>query len=254
MAKTGYTIIYWNTWFEMQDGSRGDGTSINQRLGKLIVEYSPDAFGLNEVFANTKTGESPLLEFLKKAGYNTHFCEFGQTANGWSVGSALATRQKLKRVVNHQYGPNTQSRRRLFKNHASRLIEGRVDIGGTEITILVNHFCALNPVDFRTHIRQRRGYRQIITNINSKNLIIGGDYNETKYMLSWPRTPKSLERKTGNLRQPTWRFNGKRRYLVMANLDNIFYLTTGRLNLQGFQVLDRWPSDHSPLLARFEIR
>ncbi len=253
MRKTDFTVLFWNLWFEMQDGSRGDGKVLKQRLEKIIEDYSPDLFGLNEVFANLNTDESPILELLEKSGYNVHFCEFGQTAHGWSVGSALATKRKLKRVAEHHFGPNTHSRRKLFKDHQSMLLEGRVDVGGTEITILVNHLCALNPVDFGTHLRQRKGLRKTINSIKAKNLIIGGDYNETKYLASWPRTPKNFKRHTGKLFAPTWRLNGKKRYLLFANLDNLLYKTDGNLVLQSFSLLDRWPSDHSPLLAKFEI-
>jgi exonuclease III len=197
MRKQNFTIIYWNLWFEMQDGSRGDGSLLCQRLDELIKKYSPDAFGLNEAYAHTETGKSPVLDHLRKNGYHIHFCEFGQTANGWAVGSAIATKRKLKRVVSHSYGDNTQSKRRRFINHQSQLIEARLDFGGTEVTILVNHMCSPHLVDWGTHLRQRKGYRRLIASIKNKNLIIGGDYNETKYMASWPRTPKNLKRKTG---------------------------------------------------------
>ena len=40
---------------------------------------------------------------------------------------------------------------------------------------------------------------------------------------------------------------------LQANYDNIFWTKCGNLHLEEFKILDRNPSDHTPLIARFTV-
>jgi endonuclease/exonuclease/phosphatase (EEP) superfamily protein YafD len=85
-----------------------------------------------------------------------------------------------------------------------------------------------------------------------KATIIGGDFNQFKFMPRLWKSRQHYHRATGSLLNPTWRLMGK--LPIQANYDNIFWTKCGVLNLEEFKVLDRNPSDHAPLIARFSVR
>ncbi|HSX32329.1 MAG TPA: hypothetical protein VLF43_03640 [Candidatus Saccharimonadales bacterium] len=82
--------------------------------------------------------------------------------------------------------------------------------------------------------------------------IIGGDFNQFKFMPRMWGAKSIYHRATGTLFNPTWRLIGKIP-LVQANYDNIFWTKCDTLQLEEFKVLGRHPSDHAPLIARFAL-
>lgn len=252
MKAANFTIIYWNTWYEMQNGKRDDGTLVCGKLDALIKNYSPAVFGLNEVFVHAN-GRSPVNDYLMSINYHIHFVPIVTLQNGSMIGSTFASKHKPTKVVDHILAGETPSNTKWYKDYKAQLIETELRIGDCRVTILVNHLRVLIMKDWRVHIKQRKSYEAIVKNIENTNLIIGGDFNETKYMLPWWRTPKHLKRKTGSFYNPTWRPNGKKRLLLFANYDHMLYAANGRLTLKQFSVLGRRPSDHAPLLGQFEI-
>ncbi len=238
----------------MQDDSRGDGTKICKKLEQLITEYNPDVFGLNEVIINRQTKTSPLLELLKKSGYHIHFASFGAISAGVEIGSVFASRKKVQRISEHPLGNDTYWLKRDWHDFRLQLVEANIDVGGTPISVFVNHFVVLRPGNWRRHLRQREKYHRLIKSVHERNVIIGGDFNEFKWLLSGLDRLTGFQRKTGTFLNPTWRWNGQKRLIVRANYDNIFYKTSSRLNLKHFRVLDMHPSDHAPLLAVFSVQ
>lgn len=248
-----FTTIFWNTWFEMQDGTRGDGTLVAKRLQELIDTYNPDVFGLNEVYFRTSQDRSLLVTVLVENGYHTHFAMQTVGDKDQVIGNLFASRQKPISVTDHAFGGNAKSHISWYKEYSPRLIEAKLRINGEVVTVIVVHLCVLVPSDILTHIRHRRSYDQMIDTLDSKNLVIGGDFNELKYMPPWLHLPSRFKRKTGTLYNPTLLLNGKRSGLLRGNVDNVVYSTDGSIRLANFEVLDRAPSDHAPLLARFRV-
>ncbi len=248
------TIIFWNTWFHVQNGQRDNGQQLLRRLGYLIQEHEPDVLGLNEVLVSRHDGSSPVIDYLKSNGYFCHFAVISSIDADWLVGNLFASKNKPVSITEHVLGIDTQARRRGYDNCDVKAIQGTIRIGDASITILVNYLCSLLPADWGTHIAHRRNYEKLVGSIKNKNLIVGGDFNETKYMLPWLRLPRHLQRKTGTLFNPTWRLNGQKKYLAFANYDNMLYRKDGQLKLHTFKVLNRQPSDHAPLLAVFEVQ
>jgi endonuclease/exonuclease/phosphatase family metal-dependent hydrolase len=244
------SVIFWNVWYWSQDGKFDSGQALCRRLGELIDEYDVSAFGLNEV-AWEPNGWCPVVEYLTRRGYHCHFAPFSTLEDNWEVGNLLATKQPPLEVKEHLLGPDTQAERRGYPGQTVKAIEGKLSHGEREYTVWVNYFSSLIPRDWRTHLTHRRQYELLIQEIADPNLIIGGDFNETKYMLPWLRLPAHLTARTGTFSNPTWRWDGKRRRLLRANYDHLVFRNDGQLQLKTFEVLDRHPSDHAPLLAQF---
>lgn len=254
MAKPTVTAIYWNVWYYSQDGRLDDGTKLTKRLERLISSCSPDVIGLNEVVINRHDKSSPVMGFLKEKRYHCYFAEFSPINDNWAVGNLRATKQKPLQVSEHILGADSQAARRGYPGCNVKAISADLKHGPITITIMLNYMCSLYPYDWGVHHKHRKKYESVVGKISNRNLIIGGDFNETKYMLPWLRLPKYLKRKTGSLTNPTWRLNGKKAHLVFANYDNVVYREDGHLSLRSFKVLQRSPSDHSPLLAVFDIK
>ena len=254
MAKETITAIFWNTWFYVQNGRRDNGTELVKRLADLIYQHNPDVFGLNEVVVNRHDKSSPVISFLEKQKYHCYFANFSPVDDNWAVGNLLAAKYKPLHVSEHILGADSQAARRGYPGCSVKAISADLEYGPTTVTIVLNYMCSLYPYDWAIHYEHRKNYERLVGKITNRNLIIGGDFNETKYMLPWLRLPKHLKRKTGSLTNPTWRLNGKRAHLAFANYDNVVYCEDGSLKLKSFNVLHRTPSDHSPLLAVFEIK
>lgn len=251
--KSVFSIIYWNVWLATQDGTKGDSDELLKVLGDIIDEHSPDAFGLNEVLVDAKTGVSPILDHLTNLGYETYFCLFSPHNEQWLIGSAFASKRKPIKIKEHILGNDSLAEQRGYKGYSVRLIEANIILDGTEITVMTNYLMALFPRSWTAHVSHRRSYEKIVNNTKNKYLIIGGDFNEPKYSLPWLRLNHNYKRLTGSFFNPTWRWNGKKERLIRANYDNIVYRKNEDVLLKDFRVLDRKPSDHAPLLAIFAI-
>ncbi len=248
-----FTAIFWNTWFDLQDGTRDDGELVTKRLQELINNHNPDVFGLNEVYFKSDQDQSLIVELLKSNGYHTHFATQTVGDKGQIIGNLFASKHVPLGVTKHTFGQNARSHIAWYKTYTPQLVEAKLLINGKEITIAVVHLCVIVPSDIITHIRHRLSYNRLISRLDHTNLIIGGDFNELKYMPPWLHLPSGFRRLTGSLLNQTWLLNGKQSSLLRGNMDNIIYSTKGSIGLASFEVLDRTPSDHTPLLAKFRI-
>jgi endonuclease/exonuclease/phosphatase family metal-dependent hydrolase len=251
MKDKDFTVIYWNTWFEIQNDKRDDGDLVCMRLEQLIDEYSPDVICLNEVYERSNS-QCSIARCLLSKKYKIHYTPLITTRNNDHIGNLMAAKQKPDKISDHAFGGDIKSRIKMYKDYNPQFTKAEVRFKGININIVLTHLGVLVPADWRMHIKHRRNFDNQIRKLNQKNLIIGGDFNETKYMLPWFRTPKNLKRKTGSILNPTWRVNGKSR-VIFANFDNVLYSTDGDLKLREFRVLPKQPSDHAPLLAQFSI-
>lgn len=253
MSKRSFSIVYWNLWLEMQNGKRDTGRRLTEKLNFLVNKYEPEFIGLNELVIDAKTGRSCVKEHLEKLGYNLHFTPFSNISDDLVVGNALAYRPKPRNIAEHVLGPDTQAQRRGYPDQTVSLIHGEFAIADKPVSIIVNYLGNLIPLDWGTHATHRRNFNKYLSNLNSGNVIIGGDFNEPKYLWPWLKLPGHYRRLTGGIFSPTWRLLGRKSLLIAANYDYILYDKSQDLRMVRYEVLDRSPSDHSPLYARFEI-
>ena len=251
MTQPELTMVFWNTWLKNQDGTHPQDGRLQKRLDQLVQEYRPDIFGLNEVLVDAANGASPVLDHLAGLGYRIHFAPFSPHRGKWLIGSAFVSRVPGATATNRALGEDGYARRQGYPGHTVQMITADVPFADTRLTVVVNYLTALYPQDLRTHARQSREYARVVADIEHKNLVIGGDFNDFKYRLPWPHHPDRVRMHTGSLRHPTWLWNGQPWRLVRANYDHIIHRTDGDIQLERFEVLERSPSDHTPLLVTF---
>jgi endonuclease/exonuclease/phosphatase (EEP) superfamily protein YafD len=135
-----------------------------------------------------------------------------------------------------------------------RAIDADIPTGnGVDVRVVVNYWAHLAPYNWLTHRQHAQAFGGHLAAGEAGPTIIGGDFNEFKGMAAIRRLGGTYHRATGTFWQPTWRWHGKRHLLVRANYDNVLWSRGGVLELQQFEVLPLAPSDHAPLVARFNI-
>lgn len=246
-----FSALYWNVWVESQV-SAGKLKLLKNRFDKIIDEHQPDAFGLNEVIADPD-GHSPLLRHLESKGYRTFFAPFAPENNGQFCGSALVTRAEPLEVKHHDLGPDKYGAIRGFPGHTIKLIQAKLPHGGRQVNFVVNYLAHLVPWNWPAHLKHHKAFRSIMRLPELQaTTIIGGDFNQLKFMPRMWGAKSLYHRATGTLLHPTWKLIGKIP-IIQANYDNVFWTKCGTLKLQEFKMLERHPSDHTPLAAKFLV-
>ncbi len=249
MAKP-FTTLFWNVWVANQV-TKAKQQRLFARLDEIIATHNPDVFGLNEVMADRQTGKSQLLEHLEEQGYKTFFAPFSPE-KGHMVGSAFAYRTDSADISVHELGPDNSARLRGHPGHTVKLIRARIPHAGQQVQVIVNYLAHLVPYNWSTHVRHHRAFRSFTADPElQSNTIIGGDFNQLRFMPTLWGAKRHYHRGTGSFLHPTWKLLGK--FPIQANYDNIFWTKSGNLTLQDFAVLERAPSDHTPLVARFTV-
>ncbi len=247
-----FTTLFWNVWVESQIADTRLQL-LRSRLDGIIATHRPDAFGLNEVMAD-KNGDSPLLKHLEKQGYHTFFAPFSPERNGQYSGSALVSRTKPTSISYHELGPDAYGAIRGFPGHTVKLIQARLPHGKQQVNVVVNYLAHLVPWNWATHLKHHKAFRTLMRDPElQRTTIIGGDFNQFKFMSRMWGAKSVYHRATGTLFHPTWKLLGKIP-VIQANYDNIFWTKCGTVHLDEFRVLDRHPSDHTPLIARFKLQ
>jgi endonuclease/exonuclease/phosphatase family metal-dependent hydrolase len=248
--------LFWNVW-NINQWFPKRHKLVPERLDAIIKEYNPDVIGLNEVSAEKNSEDGMLIQHLRDAGYHVHYAPFGPEQWGdLSSGSVLASRRPVADVRAVPLGPNLVAAiYRREKHHTVKALCGRVPVdGGGHVNIIVSHLAHLVPYNWGVHITHNRALRKLLEEDGLKSrTIMGGDFNEFKFMSDLWHKKAGLHRATGTFLNPTWKVSGKYR-ILQANYDNIYWTRCGDLELQEFKVLKNWPSDHSPLVARFIVK
>lgn len=246
-----FATLFWNVWVESQLAP-AKLKLLKRRFDQIIETHQPDVFGLNEVMADAG-GHSPLLKYLEEQGYHTFFAPFSPENNGQFSGSALVSRVKPADIAHHELGPDKYGAVRGFPGHTIKLIQARLPHGDRYVNIVVNYMAHLVPWNWPTHIAHHKSFRRLMRAPELQTTtIIGGDFNQLKFMPRMWGAKSLYHRATGTLFRPTWKLAGKIP-IIQANYDNIFWTKCGTLNLEEFKMLDRHPSDHTPLVARFIV-
>jgi len=247
-----FTTLFWNIWVESQIAQTKLHV-LEARLDEIIATHNPDAFGFNEVLAD-KNGQSPLLARFEKMGYHTFFAPFSPERNGQFSGSALISRAKPAHISHHELGPDKYGAVRGFPGHTVKLIQAKLPHDGRQINMVVNYLAHLVPWNWAAHSIHHQAFRKLMKAAELQTAtIIGGDFNRFKFMPHLGGGKSLYNRATGSILHPTWKLLGKIP-IIQANYDNIFWTKCGTFKLDEFHILDRYPSDHTPLLAKFTLQ
>lgn len=248
-----FSAIFWNVWVESQ--LHADKLQkLCARFDDMIAKHKPDVFGLNEVLSHGGHDLPPLLKHLESKGYHTFFAPFSPESNGHFSGSAFASRIKPQQITVHDLGPDEYGARRGHPGNTIKLIHADLTHTGQPVNIVVNYLAHLMPYNWAAHMRHHRAFRGVMRSPEFQaSTIIGGDFNQFKFMSRLWGAKSIYERATGSLLHPTWKLLGKIP-IIQANYDNIFWTKCGKVMLQEFRVLERNPSDHAPLFASFIVK
>lgn len=251
MPKSPFSVLFWNVWVHSQL-DEVKKKRLHKRFDDIITDFRPNAIGLNEVVTDS-TGRAPLLAHLEKLGYRTYFAPFSPEKNGHFSGSAFACLEEPLEIQYQELGPDKLGARRGHPGHTVKLIQVRLPHYGRQINVVVNYLAHLVPYNWTTHIKHHNTFRKLMkAPALQKGTIIGGDFNQFKFMPRLWKSRQHYHRATGSLFNPTWRLMGN--MPIQANYDNIFWTKCGTINLEEFKVLERHPSDHAPLIARFNVQ
>jgi len=246
-----FSTLFWNIWADSQFNDR-KSRILHERIDDIIHHHRPNAIGLNEVVTDA-SGEAPILKHLEKLGYKTFFAPFSPEKNGHFSGSAFASLEDPTEIRYRALGPDKFGAWRGHPGHTVKLIQAKIPHHGQHINVVVNYLAHLVPYNWTTHIKHHRTFRKLMkAPALQKATIIGGDFNQFKFMPRLWKAKQHYHRATGNLLHPTWKWLGKAP-IIQANYDNIFWTKCGKLRLEEFRVLDRHPSDHTPLMAKFTL-
>jgi|GEM_PF-2307681 len=252
-SSSPFSAIFWNVWVESQV-TNAKLQNLYSRFDDFIAKYKPDVFGLNEVLSHNGNEQPPLLKYLEKQGYRTFFAPFSPESNGHYSGSAFASRLDPLELSVHELGPDKYGARLGHPGNTVKLIRARLLHAGVPVNVVVNYLAHLVPYNWAVHVKHHRAFRTIVRAPELQTAtIIGGDFNQFKFMPRLWGARSIYDRATGTLLNPTWRLYGKIP-IIQANYDNIFWTKCGKLLLKEFRVLDRHPSDHTPLLASFTVK
>ncbi len=252
LGKESFSVLFWNIWtYSQLRENRRD--KLHARFDSIIQQHRPEAIGLNEVIAN-EDGEAPLLKHLQAQGYKTFFAPFSPERNGQVSGSALATIHEPTVLEYHELGPDITGAKRGYPGHTVKLIRAQMAHGSQQVSVVVNYLAHLVPYNWTAHVTHHKSFRKIMQLPElSRATIVGGDFNQFKFIPRLWSAGKQYNRATGTILSPTWKFLGKVPG-IQANYDNIFWTKCGTFKLQEFRILERTPSDHAPLLAKFLIQ
>ncbi|HJQ08820.1 MAG TPA: endonuclease/exonuclease/phosphatase family protein [Candidatus Saccharimonadales bacterium] len=251
-SNTSFSTLFWNIWVRSQLHPVKLGL-LKARFDEIITKHKPDVIGLNEVLADKTTGQAPILAHLESLGYHTYFVPFSPERTGELNGSALACRHEVKNIQFLELGPDKSAARRGEPGHTIKLILASIPHAGQTVNIVVNHLAHLVPYNWSTHVVHHKAFRRIVSEAELQaTTIIGGDFNQLKFMPRLWKAKETYNRATGTFLNPTWKLLGKVP-VIQANYDNIFWTKCGQLELVEFKILKRRPSDHAPLLAQFTV-
>ncbi len=247
-----FTALFWNVWAQNQI-STARQRMLLARLDDIIATHNPDVLGLNEVLAD-KNNRSAILDHLQKQGYQTYFAPFSPENRDHFSGSALASRIPPDTINYHDLGPDKYGAIRGFPGHTIKLIQAKVPYGSRHVNVVVNHLAHLVPWNWPAHLTHHKAFRKLMRAPELQSTtIIGGDFNQFKFMPRMWGAKSLYHRATGTILNPTWKLIGKIP-IIQANYDNVFWTKCNTISLHEFKILDRHPSDHTPLITKFIVK
>jgi len=258
------TVVFWNIWFDSQVNGDERSSKLLLELDNLVNTHNPDVIGLNEAVRRSTSPEPFVLEHLKKHGYKySHFAGASFTTKDWGAGkdwefgAALVSRYPIENIENIVLGKDTFAARRGTPEDTIKAIGASIRLTGSKkVSVIVAHPYLLRFGALRTHWLHQKALRTAVKKDQYQPVILGGDFNEPNILPGnfTHREKSRFYHRSGTYRNPTWRLNASRKTPLRFSLDKIFWTKGSNIELQDFKILRTDISDHSPLLARFEIK
>lgn len=254
-----FSIIYWNLWLSNQIHGKKNANHLFIALDELIEQYNPDCFGLNEVLRRRGSKTPFVVDYLKEKGYkHVYFLASGPWTDEWDIGDALVSKHRIVSTDSVTLGDHFSIDGRDETGRQAQALLAEVALrNGVSVHVITAHLMHLRLHTLPTHFRHQKNLTgHIIDSPQNVRLVMGGDFNEFKLMpFSFARkNRKYLHARTGVFPNMTWHKNARKRALLRANPDKLFWSKNKLMQLTDFKVIPDYTSDHKPLYAKFSIR
>jgi endonuclease/exonuclease/phosphatase family metal-dependent hydrolase len=254
-----FSIIYWNIWLDNQIHGKQKAKPLVEALDSLIETYDPDCFGLNEVLRQNSKQTPFVLDYLEKKGYEySYYLASGPWTKEWNIGDAIVSKYPFTYTGGIVLGDHYTIDGRDPDGTQAQAAEAEILLKkNVSVRVIAAHLMNLRVHKLPTHFRHQKSLALHIANAPQDiNLIAGGDFNEFKVMpFSFARkNRKYLHARTGVFPNMTWHKSARKRALLRANPDKLFWSKNDLLRLTDFKVIPDFTSDHKPLYAKFSIR
>ncbi len=250
--------MFWNIWLNNQINGAEGSTRLFNELERLANIFKPDFIGLNEVLQSSHANTPFISDFLNtKCGYTySHFAPASPFTDNWTIGSALYSRVAFDNVKNVSISKDAPAEKRGYEGFEIKSIAASVIISGTrKLNIIVTHPVHLRKHTLSDHYEGTSNLEKLIRSEEfSKNTILGGDFNEPKFMPNAfkNKVSNTMNFRTGSMRTPTWHHNAHSFTPLRANLDQLYWTKNSDFKLKEFKILKTNVSDHRPIFATFE--
>lgn len=256
--------LWWNVWLDARDQADG-AQRIADKVARLVHEHKLDWICLQEVFRYDFWGDrGDLMKLIESAtGWKGIFVQGSQyhyenkkAGLGKNYRDGIATFSRFPINSHHvvKLGPWAPGERYGVDGQRSLLEtvlvtpDGNITVGNTHWTRIHRRYRSNRKGEmavFKEHIAKLKP---------GKPYVVGGDLNTLPSHPIIRTLNQTLDLHTGTARHTTWTHKGKRRGLIRCNLDHVGTLRSGPLKITEFRLLNRRPSDHSPLLCTFKLQ
>jgi endonuclease/exonuclease/phosphatase family metal-dependent hydrolase len=225
-------------------------------LTNIVNTYKPDIIGLAEVVKSSPSNKSSILETLSSLGYHCHFTVASPKSDKYLYGTAFCTKNEPVSINELELGPDLPAIKRGYPGYRRKVISAEYRLSDKQnLRIITAHMLPLDYYSLISHHRDVCKLESFIRSGDVTNTIAIGDFNEPAHLmpLSFKNKVKDImNRKTGTLLNPTWRFGARRYALIKANADHLYYPKNCPLKLAEFKTMECKCSDHCPIFAVFE--
>ncbi len=255
--------VWWNVWLEARDKPNG-AQQIADKVARLIKEHDLDWICLQEVFRYDYWGKAgDVVRLIEKttgwhgffaAGSQYHYEKsISKAGSNYTDGIATFSKWPIKSNNIITLGPWAKGQkvglegRRMLLETTLETPAGQIIAGNTHWT-RIHH-------QYRSHRRsEMKIFYERISSLKTKTpYVVGGDFNTLPSHKIIKTLGQYLDLRTGTARKPTWLHTGKQRGILRCNLDYVGVLKNSGIEFVDFQLLNRQPSDHAPLLGQFIV-
>ncbi len=255
------TGIWWNVLYEARDTDEG-AEIISDKIASFVEQYDLDWICLQEAFRYWVDDDArDLIGMVEKktgwksiyvAGAQYHY-ENGERKEGDNYSDGIVTFSKWPIKQNRIKKLNPE-RNRFYGDRGTHLLEVILETDQGSIVVANTHLTWMSVKNLKHRSKEMKIFLEHIGNIEvDPPYVIGGDFNTVSAHPFMKSLREDLDLKTSKPSDPTWRYRGKKKNLLRSNIDYVGTLKKGAIDMTDFEVLDAYPSDHSPLLCTFVL-
>lgn len=236
---------------------------IAERVTRLMQEHDLDWICLQEAYRYEEWGpDGDVVKLIQDAtGWGKVFAVGNEyhynngtikQGNNYSEGVVTFSRWPILEHETISLGPSVWGEQHGTGGERT-LLETLLDTPLGKITVGNAHWTRIR-YNYRSYRKNEMQAFKARIEALPKNLayVVGGDFNTLPKHPIIRQLRKELDLRSGRGKNTTWLHKAKRGRLIRCNLDYVGTLLSSPLKIADFTLLDRSPSDHTPLLVTLE--